>query len=427
MDKQLEPYKYKDQVEIPALGWIDDIITVSESGYKTSRMNVFINAQLAIKKLRLGAKKCVTLHVGKHHEEYKHVQLFVDGWSVKNVESYDAEETKWEDTHDQDMKEISHLDSEKYLGQILSSDSKNTNNITKLRNKGIGIKNKIIQILHNIPGGVYHFELAMIFRSSYLLSSILSNSEVWYGITKSEIELLERLDVNLLQEVSECSRSVPHELYYLEFGVLPISYIIKIRKQMFLHHILHQEEQSLLYRFFMAQLNSPTKGDWATEVLQDTKYLDLNLDLEDIKNMPKSSFRRIVETKTTQKALEYLLEKQGSRNSEHAKGKLLSYDELKMAEFLSPSQVDISIEEKKWLIKCRFEDIDISCNNRWKNENLYCTNCILTEIDQQHLFLCNSLLGKNEIVGNLPVYEDLYLKVIYIISQQFIQKWTGVT
>ena len=85
---------------------------------------------------------------------------------------------------------------------------------------------------------------------------------------------------------------------------------------------------------------------------------------------------------------------------------------MKMAGFLSPSQVDISIEEKKWLIKCRFEDIDISCNNRWKNENLYCTNCILTEMDQQHLFLCNSLLGKNEIVGNLPVYEDLYSKYI---------------
>ena len=62
----------------------------------------------------------------------------------------------------------------------------------------------------------------------------------------------------------------------------------------------------------MAQLNNPTKGDWATEVLQDIEYLDLNLDLEDIKNMPKSSFRKIVKTKTTKKALKFLLEKQGS-------------------------------------------------------------------------------------------------------------------
>ena len=44
-----------------------------------------------------------------------------------------------------------------------------------------------------------------------------------------------------------------------------------------------------------------------------------------------------MKTKTNQKAFEYFLEKQGSRKSEHAKGKLLSYDELKMADFLSPS------------------------------------------------------------------------------------------
>ena len=68
---------------------------------------------------------------------------------------------------------------------------------------------------------------------------------------------------------------------------------------------------------------------------------------------------------------------------------------MKMAGYLSPSQVDISITEKKWLIKCRFEDIDISCNNRWKNENLYCSNCIFTEMDQQHLLYCKSLMGKN--------------------------------
>ena len=36
LEEYLEPYKYKDIVKIPALGWIDDIITVSESGYKTT-------------------------------------------------------------------------------------------------------------------------------------------------------------------------------------------------------------------------------------------------------------------------------------------------------------------------------------------------------------------------------------------------------
>ena len=88
LNEALEPYKYKDKVEIQALGFVDDIIIVSESGHKTARIisfkNIvsesghktariisFINAQLAMKKLRLGAKKCFVMHVGKSMKTIK--------------------------------------------------------------------------------------------------------------------------------------------------------------------------------------------------------------------------------------------------------------------------------------------------------------------------------------------------------------------
>ena len=56
----------------------------------------------------------------------------------------------------------------------------------------------------------------------------------------------------------------------------------------------------------MAQLNNPTQGDWATEVLEDIEYLELNMELEDIKYTSKNIFNSIVKVKTKQKALEYL-------------------------------------------------------------------------------------------------------------------------
>ena len=123
--------------------------------------------------MRLGTKKCCTLHIGKQYDNYKHVPLFVDGWKVQTVESYDYNKSKWEDILEKDIKDISNLDSEKYLGQILSRDSRNIKNITKLRNKGIGIKNKVIQMLTDMPGGPYHFKIGMVFTSSYPLFSIL--------------------------------------------------------------------------------------------------------------------------------------------------------------------------------------------------------------------------------------------------------------
>ena len=83
---------------------------------------------------------------------------------------------------------------EKYLGQIISSDSTNTSNIEFLRNKGIGISNKIVQTLSAVSAGKFHFEMAVILRNAYLISSILSSSEVWYGVTQAEIVKLEQID-----------------------------------------------------------------------------------------------------------------------------------------------------------------------------------------------------------------------------------------
>ena len=69
---------------------MDDVITVSESGFKTARLNSFMNAQFAMKKLRLGPKKCFSMHIGKKHEEYENVQLYFDGWVVQSVNMFES-------------------------------------------------------------------------------------------------------------------------------------------------------------------------------------------------------------------------------------------------------------------------------------------------------------------------------------------------
>ena len=53
----LQPYKYKDEIEIPALDFVKEVITVLESGFKTARLNSFMNAQFAMKKKKTWTKK----------------------------------------------------------------------------------------------------------------------------------------------------------------------------------------------------------------------------------------------------------------------------------------------------------------------------------------------------------------------------------
>ena len=52
----------------------------------------------------------------------------VNGWVAKNVKEFETGRAVLEDTLVDDI-ELSHANSEKYLGQIITSDSKNTKNI----------------------------------------------------------------------------------------------------------------------------------------------------------------------------------------------------------------------------------------------------------------------------------------------------------
>ena len=82
----LEPYCYKGKLPVPLLGMVDDILTISSSGYKTRRLNAFINAKTAVKRLQFGQDKCYVMHVGKEIPQYKKLDLFVDGWKMHEVQ-----------------------------------------------------------------------------------------------------------------------------------------------------------------------------------------------------------------------------------------------------------------------------------------------------------------------------------------------------
>ena len=211
-----------------------------------------------------------------------------------------------------------------------------------------------------------------------------------------------------MRNLFECSRNVPKDLLYLEIGVIPISFIIKGRKLVFLHHILQQKEESLLFRFFMAQMNFPSHNDWVSSVLEDMKELEIELEIEDIQLMPKVKFKEYVNEKVSKSAFKYIMKRKASRNSDKSKGKCLEYTCLEMSEYLTSMNIELSIDELKWILKCRIEDIDLNSNRKWNNEDNMCKKCPNTVMDQRHLLKCKHIIGKNEILSYIPIYENLF-------------------
>ena len=175
-------YHYKDLVPIPPLGLVDDLFTITTCGYKTNLMNKFINTKSALKKLQFGTSKCVKLHVGKTCNKTLCGDLHVDGWKENVVTDPVTGQTYLEEVFAGQVKmAVKH--EQKYLCDVISADGKHDKNILSRKNKSIGVINQIMEILNSVYFGKYHFEVALILRSSLLLSSTLLNSEAWVNLS----------------------------------------------------------------------------------------------------------------------------------------------------------------------------------------------------------------------------------------------------
>ena len=80
--------------------------------------------------------------------------------------------------------------SEKYLGDLITNSGKIDENIQNRVNKGNGSVNSIISLLEEISFGDHYFEMAILFRNSMLINSLLFSSEVLYGVKLRHIQLL---------------------------------------------------------------------------------------------------------------------------------------------------------------------------------------------------------------------------------------------
>ena len=113
---------YKNEVGIPPLAMVDDLVCISKCGLESVLMNAFINAKSNMKKLQFGSAKCHKMHVGS--QRCYCPQLTVDNWELKVVKHLDTGETEVVDElNGQHIMETS--DQEKYLGDIISNNGKN--------------------------------------------------------------------------------------------------------------------------------------------------------------------------------------------------------------------------------------------------------------------------------------------------------------
>ena len=178
-DKPNFMYKYMEEVPIPLLGMVDDLIGITEAGHKTTQLNAFVNVKAADKDLQFENEKCKSKIVSKRNPySFQTPALCVDSWKIVHKEHGDIKETYT-------GKEImQNEDSLMYLGHVISKKGRNKKNILHKGNKAIGTEKLILKLIQNM--GPYTFEGALIYIQTLIRNSILYASETMYNVLETE-------------------------------------------------------------------------------------------------------------------------------------------------------------------------------------------------------------------------------------------------
>ena len=392
-------YSYKG-VEVPPLAMVDDLACISTCGLDTVKMNSYINAKTNLKKLQFGPDKCHKMHIGKKTDYCP--DLLIDSWKIETKSEVETNSVEQIDIFEGDV-EMEESCEEKYLGDLIASDGSNKKNVAARKGRGFGIIDKVMAMLEEISFGPNFFEVALLLRESLFLSSILLNCEAWYGLSMSEVEQLEIVDQALLKKILDAPSSTTNAGLYLEMGCLPIRFIIKSRRIMFLHYILSEDDNSLMLKFFKAQLENPSPGDWAVQVQEDLEEIDMNITMEEIKAVSEDSFRRKVKAAIQKAAFKWLTQEKATKS----KIKNIQYPKFQLQEYFQGNTLDT--REKKLLFQLRTRMVDIKLNFKNSHTDLSCPLCAQVDDTQEHVLMCSALMKDTYFVASGTVkYSDIF-------------------
>ena len=159
--------------------------------------------------------------------------------------------------------------------------------------------------------------------------------------------------------------------------MIPARYQIHRQMVNYLQYILLQPSNSLIARVFVAQQNTPRKGDWVSNITKLLNDYNMQILFLEVKNMKEGLYKSLVKRKVHEKAFKDLIHKKNMGQE----GKNIKYGKLEMAHYL-PAKSKNSVQEKVEIFayRCEMNNLPFNFGNK-KN----CEQGCPTEMNNEHL------------------------------------------
>ena len=171
---------------------------------------------------------------------------------------------------------------------------------------------------------------------------------------------------------------ITNSFVYLEFGALPMKYVIHCRQLGFLYHIIALDDLDPVRRMHEYQKLLPYEKNWTNEVIP--LIAEYGLSTIDITSVSKDSWKETVKKKVMEKAFIQLT----TDISDKSKTKHLQYETFSF----QPYMHSFTYKQACIILKLRSHSIDCKDNRKSSNSDRFCRLCKTVDETQSHIINC---------------------------------------
>ena len=374
-------YMYREQIAIPALAMVDDIMEVVECNTAEGlACNIKTDAFIQRKKLesQTGEGKCQWLHIGGDNCASKY---YANGSEIDKTNTY------------------------KYLGDYIA-DGLDTLYEKRIE-KAHGYSATCLAMSSEISLGYQVVNIAKLLHQSIFLNGTLLNMETWTNCSVTRIEKLEVIEQHLFRKILNAHSKTPIEAIYLEIGVYPLRFHLMKRRIMYLHSILQRDNGEITKEIILLQKRECYKGDFYDQVKNDMNDLGINdCDYQ----ISQNRFKTLLNKKIDDLAFNFLIEKAKT----HSKVNESAYENGHGVEYLKVPQFTPDLSQLLFAFRTRCFLVKNNFRNNYKNTNILCPLCEEKDDTQEHIFECKNI---KSIYRDESKYEDIFSKDMEVLLQ----------
>ena len=365
-------FKITTDFIIGALLWVDDVVSCVEGEDAQKQILQKIDIFAKDHKLKWGNSKCKVMPIGKH----------------SNVKEWEFGDEK-----------IQTCEKYTYLGEIITSDGKNKENIQERKRKITVSTLSINTIASNEVLNRIETPVLLELHERINVPTLLSNAEAWV-LSKGDQKDLEQIEVNSLKNLFDLPVRTPTPAIIHTLGALQTTIRVDKKQLLYLHRLLTRENNHWTARALQT-LKDLNLG-WYSQIKSTLEQYGLETNFDVIKKIPSAIWRNQITMATEVKHRELLIDScyKQERDQKVAKTKTKSilpnlegndYKRGPIREILS-----LTKHECKILIIARFGMLECGKNFRGTITEK-CVTCNESDDEEHRLNKCTKYSNINHM------------------------------